>query len=98
MHIYQATGCHFISSICLRCLNMSQSGKPVKKGKADSFVRRNEEVLCLLKVAKTSENVDWESNQTKNFDILALFVVQYLSPEERAFGILIYFIAAFCIT
>ena len=31
---------------------------------------------------KTSENVGCESCQTKYSDILDLFVVQYLSPEE----------------
>ena len=34
------------------------------------------------KVAKTLENVDWESCRTKCSDILDLFVTQYLCPEE----------------
>ena len=49
---------------------MSQSRKLVKKGKTDSFVWKDDEVERLLwvtiqyKIAKTLENVDWESNQT----------------------------------
>ena len=39
---------------------------------------------CLLKleykVSKTSENVDWESRQTKYSDILNLLVAHFPSP------------------
>ena len=67
MRIYHATWCHL--------------------SKTDSFVRKDDEVEGLLrviieyKVVKTSENVDWESCQTKHSDILELLVVQYLSPD-----------------
>ena len=50
---------------------MSRLGKPVKKGKTHSFVWKGDEVDRLLKitieykVAKTSENADWDSCQTK---------------------------------
>ena len=62
---------------------MSQSQKPGRskgKSKADSFVWTDDEVELLLKVtieykvSKTSENVNWESYQTKNSNILDLFV------------------------
>ena len=70
-------------------LKMKQSGqKPVRsegKSKADSFVWTDDKVELLLKitieykVSKTSENVDWESCQTKYSDILDLFVAQFPS-------------------
>ena len=64
MRIYHATWCHL--------------------SKTDSFVRKDDEVEGLLrviieyKVVKTSENVDWESCQTKHSDILDLLIVRYL--------------------
>ena len=67
---------------------MSQLEKLVKKGETDSFVWKDDEGVRLLwvtieyKVAKKSENVDWEFCQTKHSDILDLVVAQYLSPEE----------------
>ena len=70
----------------------------------DDEVERIIEVTIEYKVAMTSENVDWKPCQTKcSANILDLFVAHYLSPEEiistvgfaRAFGILVYFIAAY---
>ena len=54
---------HFIPPINARCLNMSQSGKLVKKGETDSFLWKDDEVKRLLWVtiegiAKMSENAD----------------------------------------
>lgn len=69
---------------------MSQSGQKQKKSKVESFIWTDDEVELLLKVtmeykaAKTMENVDWESCQTKYSDILNLFLEQYPSPENAS--------------
>lgn len=68
---------------------MSQSRKVVEKGKTDSFVWKDDEVESLLKVtieykvAKTSENVNWETCQTKYSDILDLLLEQYLNLQKK---------------
>ena len=60
---------------------MSQLREKQKKTKDNSFVWTDDEVLLLLKVtldyktAKTMENIDWESCQTKYSDILDLCLV-----------------------
>lgn len=71
---------------------MSKSGqnkkRPAEKSKSEYFSWTDDEVELLLKVtidyktAKTIENVDWESCQTKYQDILAKFLERYPSPEE----------------
>ena len=70
-----------------------KSNKPKstnKKTKAEPFVWTDDEVDLLLsvvleyKVSRTSENVDWETCQSKYSDILELFQAQYPSPENAA--------------
>ena len=69
---------------------MSQIREKQKKTKDNSFVWTDDEVLLLLKVtldyktAKTMENIDWESCQTKYSDILDLFNDQYPSQENAS--------------
>ena len=82
MRVYHAMWSHFIFPNYAQCLNMSQSGKPVKGTGKDDDVERLVKVTSEHKVAMTSENVDWESCQTKYSEILDLFCVQYLTPEE----------------
>ena len=61
-----------------------------KKSKVEPFVWTDDEVALLLsvvleyKVSRTSENVDWETCQSKYSDILELFQAQYPSPENAA--------------
>ena len=61
-----------------------------KKSKAEPFVWTDDEVDLLLsvvleyKVSRTSENIDWETCQSKYSDILELFQAQYPSPENAA--------------
>ena len=68
---------------------MSQLREKQKKTKDNSFVWMDDEILLLLKVtldyktAKTMENIDWESCQTKYSDILDLFNDQYPSQEKK---------------
>ena len=55
--------------------------RKTEKNKDNSFVWTDDEVLLLLKVtldyktAKTMENIDWESCQTKYSDILDLVLI-----------------------
>ena len=69
---------------------MSQLREKQKNTKDNSFVWTDDEVLLLLKVtldyktAKTMENIDWESCQTKYSDILDLFNDQYPSQENAS--------------
>ena len=69
---------------------MSQLREKQKKTKDNSFVWKDDEVLLLHKVtldyktAKTMENIDWESCQTKYSDILDLFNDQYPSQENAS--------------
>ena len=69
---------------------MSQLREKQKKTIDNSFVWTDDEVLLLLKVtldyktAKTMENIDWESCQTKYSDILDLFNDQYPSQENAS--------------
>ena len=64
-----------------------QSSK-AKKSKSDNFVWSDDEVELLLnvvleyKTARTAENVDWQTCQTKYTDILDLFRAQYPSKEN----------------
>ena len=58
------------------------------KNKTEHFAWIADEVEVLVKVTidykvtKKSENVEWESCQTKYSDILHMLVAQYFSPEE----------------
>lgn len=64
------------------------SGSSKKKSKNEAFVWTDDEVDLLLsvvleyKIAKTSENFDWETCQSKYADILDLFISQYPSAEN----------------
>ena len=66
-----------------------QSSK-AKKSKSDNYVWCDDEVELLLnvvleyKTARTAENVDWQTCQTKYTDILDLFRAQYPSKENVA--------------
>ena len=69
---------------------MSQLREKQKKTKDNSFVWTDDEVLLLLKVtldyktAKTMENIDWESCQTKYSDtLLGLKVVLVALKAQR---------------
>ena len=70
---------------------MSKSGKKANKNegnKPESFIWSDDEVELLLnvtieyKAAKSIENIDWESCQSKYGDILDRFVNQYPTPEN----------------
>ena len=72
---------------------MSYSGRKAiknKGSKSESFIWSDDEVELLLKVtieykaAKSMENTDWESCQSKYGDILDRFVKQYPTPENAA--------------
>ena len=62
-----------------------------KKSQAEPFVWTDDEVDLLLsvvleyKVSRTSENVDWETCQSKNSNILELFHAQYPSRVSREY-------------
>ena len=62
-----------------------------KKSQAEPFVWTDDEVDLLLsvvleyKVSRTSENVDWETCQSKYSDILELFHAQYPSRVSREY-------------
>ena len=88
-----------VSKFCL-CLkvNMSNSTEKSnkskstnKKSQAEPFVWTDDEVDLLLsvvleyKVSRTSENVDWETCQSKYSDILELFHAQYPSRVSREY-------------
>ena len=78
--------------------NMSKTTKtqkkPDEKSKSNNYVWTDDEVELLLKVAnkykvsKTTENIDWESCQSKYSDIHKrlldqLKIMQRLSTQER---------------
>ena len=46
------------------------------------FLKGRKKLSSLQKSRKKSKNVVWESCQTNFSDILDLFIVQHLSPEE----------------
>ena len=88
-----------VSKFCL-CLkvNMSNSTEKSnkskstnKKSQAEPFVWTDDEVDLLFsvvleyKVSRTSENVDWETCQSKYSDILELFHAQYPSRVSREY-------------
>ena len=68
--------------------NSVERSSKSKKNKLDNFIWSDDEVELLLnvvleyKTARTMENVDWETCQTKYTDILDLFRAQYPSKEN----------------
>ena len=68
--------------------NSVERSSKLKKNKLDNFIWSGDEVELLLnvvpeyKTARTMENVDWETCQTKYADILDLFLAQYPSKEN----------------
>ena len=70
--------------------NSERQSSKAKKSKSDNYVWSDDEVELLLnvvleyKTARTAENVDWQTCQTKYTDILDLFRAQYPSKENVA--------------
>ena len=90
---YEKIGRNFVFNIrFLAVTNMpnsvERSSKSKKNNKLDNFIWSDDEVELLLnvvleyKTARTMENVDWETCQTKYVDILDLFRAQYRSKEN----------------
>ena len=70
--------------------NALENSSKSKKRKTENFVWTDDEVELLLnvvleyKTARTAENVDWETCQSKYSDILNLFLAQYPSEHDAA--------------
>ena len=83
--LYLITDRHF-----RKILQDNKKLKRKEKSKSNNFVWTDDEVELLLKVAnkykvsKTSENIDWESCQSKYSDTHKRLLDQYPSTQQEA--------------